>query len=150
MRGLFNASRASAGCFSGRTPDLAAFAAMLEGEEVHLAVSEETIAGFVSVWVPDRFIHHLYVSAQYQSHGVGSALLQACEAMYGRPLSLKCDVRNHRAQRFSAQGLVCAGDRDGRRRPVGTASFTALARRPRKCAASIGCVMRRRLCQSSG
>jgi len=73
---------------------------MVEGEEVHLAVLEETIAGFVSVWVPDRFIHHLYVSAQYQSQGVGSALLQACEAMYGRPLSLKCDVRNHRAQRF--------------------------------------------------
>ncbi|MCO6411488.1 MAG: GNAT family N-acetyltransferase [Thiogranum sp.] len=97
---LFNASRANVACYSGKEADLAEFAGLVEGEEIHVAVVGGVIAGFVSVWVADRFIHHLYVSPQYQSRGVGSALLQASVAMYGHPLSLKCDTHNCRALRF--------------------------------------------------
>ena len=97
---LFNSSRATVACYCGKEAGPTEFAALVAGEEIHVAVVEETIVGFVSVWAADRFIHHLYVSPQYQSRGVGSALLQACKAMYGHPLSLKCDTLNHRAQQF--------------------------------------------------
>ena len=97
---LFNSSRAGVACYSGKDAGSTEFAALVEGEQIHVAVPEGTIVGFVSVWVADRFIHHLYVSPQYQSRGVGSALLEACAAMYGHPLSLKCDTLNHQARRF--------------------------------------------------
>jgi ribosomal protein S18 acetylase RimI-like enzyme len=97
---LFNSARANVACYFGKDAGPREFATLVEGEEIHVAVLEGTIAGFVSVWVADRFIHHLYVSPQYQSRGVGSALLEAGEAMYGHPLSLKCDTLNHQAQRF--------------------------------------------------
>ena len=97
---LFNSSRASVSCYSGKVADLTEFAVLVEGEEIHVALLGGAIAGFVAVWVADRFIHHLYVSPQYQSRGVGSALLKACEAKYGHPLSLKCETLNHHAQRF--------------------------------------------------
>lgn len=97
---LFNSSRANVACYSTEEVGLEKFSVLVDGEGIHVAVLGGGIAGFVSVWVTDRFVHHLYVSPQYQSRGVGSALLQACEAMYGRPLSLKCDTLNHQAQRF--------------------------------------------------
>jgi len=97
---LYNSSRANVACYFVKDAGPTEFAALVEGEEIHIAVLEGAIVGFVSVWVADRFIHHLYVSPQYQARGVGSALLEACEAMYGHPLSLKCDTLNHQAQRF--------------------------------------------------
>lgn len=97
---VYNASRASAGCFGAEAVALAEFLGGIEGEDVQVAELAGAIVGFVSVWVPERFIHHLYVAPQHQAAGVGSALLDACEARYGRPLSLKCVTRNQRARRF--------------------------------------------------
>lgn len=97
---IFNAARADAGCFRGLPVDHGTFAALVEGEAVFLAEVDGGVAGFVSIWVADRFIHHLYVAPQFQSRGIGSALLRECQARHGRPLSLKCDVRNIRARRF--------------------------------------------------
>ena len=97
---IFNASRAAAGCFGAAPADRQAFAALIEGEAVYLAELDGAAAGFVSIWVADRFIHHLYVAPEHQRHGIGSALLRHCEAIHGRPLSLKCDCRNQRARRF--------------------------------------------------
>ncbi|MBI3714517.1 MAG: GNAT family N-acetyltransferase [Betaproteobacteria bacterium] len=100
MLDIFNSSRATAGCFSGKAVDRKGFAALVEGEEILVAESVGQVVGFVSVWVADRFIHHLYVLPQMQNKRIGSALLQACEAKYGHPLSLKCDICNLQAQRF--------------------------------------------------
>lgn len=97
---LYNASRASAGCYPDGSIDFDAFQSLVEGEEIHVARLGDEIVGFVSVWVPENFIHHLYVAPRHQSAGIGSALLQVCAARYGLPLSLKCDVCNSRAQRF--------------------------------------------------
>lgn len=97
---LFNSSRAGVGCYSGQEVDFATFTASIEGEEVHVAVLGEMVVGFISVWAADRFIHHLYVSPDHQSCGVGTALLDACRNIYGLPLTLKCDACNHKARRF--------------------------------------------------
>ncbi|KAA3654644.1 MAG: N-acetyltransferase [Proteobacteria bacterium] len=107
---LYNAARAGAGCFSGPDAELAEFLGAIDGEAVHVAMVAGEIAGFVSVWVPERFIHHLYVSPAYQRAGIGRALLRLCEARYGRPLSLKCVTRNVRARCFYQQcGWRCEG-----------------------------------------
>lgn len=38
---------------------------------------DEGIVGFVSVWEPERFVHHLYVAGTRLREGIGAALLRA-------------------------------------------------------------------------
>lgn len=71
-----------------------------EGEFILVAVSESTPVGFCSVWLPDNFIHHLYVSKRRQRQGVGTALLSAMLDRLPRPVRLKCVIKNKRACRF--------------------------------------------------
>ena len=97
---IFISSRADAGCYADRSVEPEHFAGLIDGEEVHIAEVGGQVVGFVSVWVSDSFIHHLYVLPQFQGQGVGSSLLRACEEKYHLPLSLKCDVCNLRAHRF--------------------------------------------------
>lgn len=80
------------------------------GERVLVAEDDAGAAtGFVSVWEPDAFIHHLYVSPGRQRQGIGRALLQA--AGWPRlPLRLKCLARNEAALAFyRAHGFVETG-----------------------------------------
>jgi GNAT superfamily N-acetyltransferase len=46
--------------------------------------------GFVSVWEPEGFIHHLYVRSCSRRKGIGVALLQALEARMPEPWRIKC------------------------------------------------------------
>ncbi len=108
---VFNAARAEAGCFAGGDATLEGFATQVEGEEIHVAVVDGNVAGFVSVWRPDQFVHHLYVLPQFHGHGIGQALLLRCEEVYGLPLSLKCATGNARAQRFYRnRGWILMGE----------------------------------------
>ena len=100
LREVFNTARAEAGCFASGDATLEGFASQVEGEEIHVAEIDGGIAGFVSVWQPDQFVHHLYVMPQFQARGIGQALLRRCEEVYGLPLSLKCATGNEKAQRF--------------------------------------------------
>ena len=97
---IYNLARASAGCFSDRPVSLIEMLNLVQGERVCIAQLKGNVAGFVSVWQPDRFIHHLYVLPTYQNLGVGSTLLQFCEQEYGAGLSLKCEVANKQALAF--------------------------------------------------
>ncbi len=83
-----------------RTLSEAAFASATIGEVVLVATDDSGIVGFVSLWEPDRFIHHLYVSPDAQGKGVGTLLLFHCEQRVGRPLNLKCSAGNERAYQF--------------------------------------------------
>jgi ribosomal protein S18 acetylase RimI-like enzyme len=108
---VFNAARAEAKCFAGGDATLEGFISQVEGEESHVVEIGGSVAGFISVWKPDQFVHHLYVLPQFQGHGVGQALLQKAEEMYGLPLSLKCATGNARAQRFyKSHGWVPMGE----------------------------------------
>ena len=70
------------------------------GEEILVIKKGEEIAGFVSVWLPDNFIHHLYILKQYQRMGLGNSLVKAVRARLEGPLSLKCIEGNFSAVRF--------------------------------------------------
>jgi ribosomal protein S18 acetylase RimI-like enzyme/RNAse (barnase) inhibitor barstar len=93
-------ARNAVGCYPRQEPSEQQLSQQLEGEEILVAVMTGRICGFVSVWPPERFVHHLYVSPDAQGLGVGSLLLDACVTRYGLPLTLKCDHCNERAREF--------------------------------------------------
>ncbi|EHR73315.1 acetyltransferase [Burkholderiales bacterium JOSHI_001] len=73
--------------------------------------------GFVGVWRPEAFIHHLYVRPDAQRCGVGRALLQALHHHLPLPWQLKCLDANTRAlafyQALGWQEMGRGGDDDG-------------------------------------
>ena len=56
--------------------------------------------GFVSVFEPGVFIHHLFVAPTYQSQGIGDALLESLTSWLPTPWHLKCVKANARAIKF--------------------------------------------------
>lgn len=78
-----------------------------EGESIWVAHRHAQAIGFTSVWLPDNFIHHLFVRPAYFRQGAGAALLaQALDCM-GRPAALKCVAANTDARDFYlAQGWI--------------------------------------------
>jgi GNAT superfamily N-acetyltransferase len=83
------------------------FDAQTEGERMLVAEVGQDIAGFISVWEPDDFIHHLFVDAAHARRGIGRALLRALPGWPDRTYRLKCLSRNRAALAFyGAQGFV--------------------------------------------
>ncbi len=77
-----------------------------EGELVQVAIIDDQLAGFIAVWEPEDFIHHLYVASAFQNQGVGSQLLSWAKHNYPK-LALKCMTRNHHALAFyQSRGFV--------------------------------------------
>lgn len=76
------------------------FGAHTKDEDIWVAECDDEIAGFMAVWSPDAFIHHLYVDAEYRGKGIGKALLALATQTYPSPLSLKCLVKNEAALQF--------------------------------------------------
>src|SRR4051794_10694155 len=73
---------------------LSDFERQTRGEEVIVAERDNRIMGFISLWLPDNFIHHLYILADFQGRGIGSLLLEeSITVMSGVP-QLKCLVAN--------------------------------------------------------
>ncbi len=80
------------------------------GEKILLAVADNEIAGFISIWEYDHFIHHLYIKESFQGRGIGSALLDAVVILVGYPLRLKCLEQNTKALQFyQKKGFVAKG-----------------------------------------
>lgn len=88
------------------------FESHTRGELIWLAeTSERDIAGFMTLWAADDFIHMLYIRQQWQGRGVGSALLRALPDWPLHPYRLKCLVNNHRAKAFYiAHGFTVTGN----------------------------------------
>ncbi len=76
------------------------FARDTEGERIWVAEVNAQVIGFISVWEPENFIHHLYVLPAFAGRNVGSQLLQTCLAYIGYPARLKCVSANTRALQF--------------------------------------------------
>jgi len=76
------------------------FAPDTEGEVIDVALHDGEPVGFISVWTPAHFIHHLYVDAAYQRLGIGTLLIDHALRRIGRPAGLKCVERNTRALAF--------------------------------------------------
>jgi GNAT superfamily N-acetyltransferase len=58
------------------------------------------IVGFVGIWLPENFIHHLYVLPEYHRVGIGRALLESALSIISRPAKLKCQSANKNACQF--------------------------------------------------
>ncbi|KAA8787718.1 GNAT family N-acetyltransferase [Paenibacillus amylolyticus] len=69
-------------------------------EEILVAESGDQILGFASLYVPDRFVHNLFVHPQAAGKGVGKQLLQQSIYRLGTPVTLKCVSDNHKALSF--------------------------------------------------
>lgn len=81
-----------------------------EGETILVARKEKQLIGFISIWMPDNFIHHLYISPVYQKTGAGTALLRSALRILDGKASLKCMVQNLNAiQFYQAKGFVASG-----------------------------------------
>jgi len=72
-----------------------------KGETILVAVGgDDEPEGFVSVWEPEGFIHHLYVRSGSRGKGIGEALLDALSTRMPRPWHLKCLRANSAAVTF--------------------------------------------------
>ena len=79
---------------------LSAFDSDTAGEYTLVAYLDDTVAGFVSAYLPDNFIHHLYVSNEYHSRGIGKMLLNAMLEKLQPPVRLKCLQQNQAGVAF--------------------------------------------------
>jgi GNAT superfamily N-acetyltransferase len=71
------------------------------GETIFVSVAPNgSITGFIAVWMPESFIHHLYVSRDACGQGVGTALLQFLRGRVPLPWRLKCGQANTQAASF--------------------------------------------------
>lgn len=65
-----------------------------EGEYILVALLQNRLIGFISVWTEDSFIHHLYVDREHQRQGIGTSLLNAIMEKINFPVRLKCMQQN--------------------------------------------------------
>ncbi|WP_439555993.1 GNAT family N-acetyltransferase [Dyadobacter sp.] len=86
-----------------------------ESEFIVVARVGEKLAGFASVWLPDNFIHHLYIDSAFQGMGIGKALLGNVVKRLQGNATLKCLVLNSRAVQFYKKNgwkQISMGDSD--------------------------------------
>ncbi|MBL4935554.1 GNAT family N-acetyltransferase [Clostridium sp. YIM B02515] len=76
------------------------FDSSTEGELILTAKIDNEIAGFISIWEEDKFIHNLFVSSNFKRCGVGKALINQSAKVVGLPLTLKCVKANVNAFHF--------------------------------------------------
>ena len=69
-------------------------------EQILLAEENTQVLGFASLYVPDRFIHNLFVHPAAAGKGVGDLLLKRAVAELGTPVTLKCVSENLKALSF--------------------------------------------------
>lgn len=70
------------------------------GEYIILAEEAAQIMGYISLYLPDHFIHHLFVHPDFTGKGAGSRLLHAAIEKMNKPLKLKCVSQNRKAMKF--------------------------------------------------
>lgn len=70
------------------------------GEYIIVAEENNNILGFASLYLPDNFIHNLFVHPDFLGKGVGGQLLNASIEKMNRPLKLKCVSKNQKAMKF--------------------------------------------------
>jgi len=71
-----------------------------EGETILVLETGKQPLAFSSSWVPERFLHHLYVAPTAIGSGCGSLLLNETIRRFGTPFRLKCLSRNGSALAF--------------------------------------------------
>jgi len=80
--------------------ELEDFDKQTQGEYILTAHIDDILVGFISIWMPNNFIHHLYVDTKYQQKKIGTELLKAAIQKTTFPITLKCLVSNTKAIEF--------------------------------------------------
>lgn len=80
--------------------DLHDFDQDTQDEQIFIAEENSKILGFISLYVPDRFIHLLFVHPEAAGQGAGDLLLKQAIKVLGTPITLKCVSENHNALSF--------------------------------------------------
>lgn len=115
LRDLFMQSRRTAFVWEPSSAQaLDDFDSQTEGEMQMIALEGGTVAGFVSVWEADDFIHHLHVHPAFLRRGIGQVLLRALPDWPARPYRLKCVSRNTAALAFTRPTALCRSVRGAR------------------------------------
>jgi GNAT superfamily N-acetyltransferase len=101
---IYDRSRGNVDCFADESISLQEMIRLTQGEEIAVAALDDqdgcTLTGFISIWSPEKFVHHLYVDPKYQGRGVATKLIAYAKKIHGMPLRLKCLVANESACRF--------------------------------------------------
>lgn len=71
-----------------------------QGEEIFVALYSGIIVGIATVWIPDAFVHYLFVDQEIRHKGVGRAMIERLAEQYESPLTLKCLIENKEAMAF--------------------------------------------------
>lgn len=71
-----------------------------QGEYILTALVNNIPVGFISIWMPNNFIHHLYVDVKHQGKNLGTELLKAALLKISFPITLKCLTSNIKAIEF--------------------------------------------------
>jgi len=71
-----------------------------QGEYILTALVNNIPVGFISIWMPNNFIHHLYVDVKHQGKNLGTELLKAALLKTSFPITLKCLTSNIKAVEF--------------------------------------------------
>lgn len=70
-------------------------------DDVLVAFLNGRIAGYIALYKPEWFVHHLYIDPKAQGAGIGTTLLtHTAELAMPNPLSLKCLLENKKALAF--------------------------------------------------
>lgn len=80
---------------------LADFDLQTQDEKLWVALDDATRpVGFIALWEPEHFIHHLYVDRAWAGRGVGRTLLRVLPGWPDARFVLKCLCLNEGAQAF--------------------------------------------------
>ena len=71
-----------------------------DGEQIYVALLDDNVVGFASIWEPDHFIHYLFVSPTVRRRKIASALVNRLAEIYDGPLTLKCLIGNEDGMAF--------------------------------------------------
>lgn len=66
-------------------------------EVITVAIIDDRIVGFISVFEPEGFVHLLFIATDHQGQGIGRQLIQSVQSDLDMDLSLKCVSSNHNA-----------------------------------------------------
>jgi len=115
LRTLYMASRTSTFTWLDSSGyQLTDFDAHITDDTIYVAVTGDKVLGFIAVYEPENFIHHLFIADDVQGMGVGSKLLAMLTELNGRPQLLKCMVKNEKAMQFYfLKGFVEVGKGTG-------------------------------------
>jgi len=71
-----------------------------EEELIIIAEEDSRILGFASLYLPENFIHNLFVHPDIFGKGVGARLVTAAIDKMNKPIRLKCVSENQKALSF--------------------------------------------------